>query len=88
MGRSAAGQSAYYQKRALCGFEDGGITIGAFVRRYQFQIVYLDRLELRTNGAALDQLNALGAEGWHVVHIKETPMRERDLAIFLEREIT
>jgi hypothetical protein len=29
----------------------------------------------------------LGAEGWHVVHIKETPLRERDLAIYLEREI-
>jgi hypothetical protein len=56
--------------------------------RYQFQIVYLDRLELRTNGAALEQLNNLGAEGWHVVHVKETPLRERDLAIFLEREIT
>jgi hypothetical protein len=58
------------------------------MRRYQFQIVFLDRLELRTNGAALEQLNALGAEGWHVVHIKEDPMRERDLAIFLEREIS
>jgi hypothetical protein len=58
------------------------------MRRYQFQIVHLDRLELRTSGAALDQLNALGAEGWHVVHVKEAPLRERDLAIFLEREIS
>jgi hypothetical protein len=58
------------------------------MRRYQFQIVHLDRLELRTSGAALDQLNALGAEGWHIVHIKEAPLRERDLAVFLERELT
>jgi hypothetical protein len=58
------------------------------MRRYEFRIVHLDRLELRTSGAALDQLNALGAEGWHIVHVKEAPLRERDLAIFLEREIT
>ncbi|MGD0476482.1 MAG: hypothetical protein ABSB70_25185 [Candidatus Velthaea sp.] len=56
--------------------------------KYQFQIVFLDRLELRTNGAALEQLNGLGSEGWHIVHIKEDPSRERDLAVFLEREIS
>jgi hypothetical protein len=58
------------------------------MRRYEFQIVHLDRLELRTSGEALAELNALGAQGWHIVHIKETPLRERDLAIFLEREIS
>ena len=31
------------------------------MRRYQFQIVYLDRLELRNNGAALEQLKELHA---------------------------
>jgi len=51
-------------------------------------VVYLDRLELRTSGAALEQLNELGADGWHIVHIKDNPMRERDLAVFLEREIS
>ncbi len=55
--------------------------------RYEFKIAFLDRLELRTSGAALAELNALGADGWHIVHIKEDPMRERSIAIFLEREI-
>ena len=70
------GVPAYYPKHT------------AVMRQYQFQVVYLDRLELRTNGSALEQLNALGAEGWHIVHIKVDPMRERDLAVFLEREIS
>ena len=30
-------------------------------------MVYLDRLELRTSGAALEQLNELGADGWELV---------------------
>jgi len=30
-------------------------------------VVYLDRLELRTSGAALEQLNELGADGWELV---------------------
>jgi hypothetical protein len=56
------------------------------MRKYEFKIAFLDRLELRTGGAALDQLNALGAEGWRIVHIKDDPQRERDFAIILERE--
>jgi len=55
--------------------------------KYQFQIVFLDRLELRTEGPALEHLNALGADGWRIVHIKEDPQRERDLAVVLERQI-
>jgi hypothetical protein len=58
------------------------------MRKYEFRLVFLDRLELRSNGAALDELNALGAEGWHIVHIKEDPLQAKNLAVFLEREIT
>jgi len=58
------------------------------MRKYQYDLVFLDRLELRTHGPALEQLNALGAEGWHVIHIKEDPMHASDLAVFLQREIT
>jgi hypothetical protein len=48
---------------------------------------FFDRIELRTQGTrALDQLNALGAEGWRIVHVKEDPQHARDLAVFLERE--
>jgi hypothetical protein len=55
--------------------------------KYEFQVVFLDRLELREHGPALEQLNALGAEGWRIVHIKADPLRERDHAVFMEREI-
>jgi hypothetical protein len=55
-------------------------------RRYRYQIVSLDRVQLRKAGTkALDQLNALGAEGWHIVHVKEAPQNDRDLLFFLER---
>jgi hypothetical protein len=57
------------------------------MRQYQFQVVFLDRLDLRTNGPDFDRLNALGGEGWHIVHIKDDPKNERHLAVFLEREI-
>ncbi len=53
---------------------------------YEFKLVFLDRSELRTHGPALETLNALGAEGWHIVHIKEDPQKASDLAIFFERE--
>ncbi len=57
------------------------------MRKYEFRMAYLDRLDLRTSGPAFDELNAFGAEGWHIVHVKEDPMRERSLAFFLEREV-
>jgi hypothetical protein len=56
------------------------------MKHYEFRLVFLDRVELRTDGPALGELNALGAEGWHVVHIHEDPQHNRDLAFFMERE--
>jgi hypothetical protein len=56
--------------------------------KYEFNLVFLDRLELRTNGAAFEKLNGLGAEGWHIVHIKDDPRHERDLAVFMERQVS
>lgn len=55
--------------------------------RYEFKVVSLDRAELRhSESSASSELNALGAEGWHIVHVKEDPQHGRDLLIFLERE--
>jgi len=55
--------------------------------QYEFQVVALDRSELRQSGsAASNELNALGARGWHIVHVKEDPQHGRDLLIFLERK--
>ena len=55
--------------------------------RYEFTVVALDRAELRQSGSpAANELNALGADGWHIVHVKEDPQHGRDLLIFLERE--
>ncbi len=64
-----------------------GREAAAIMAKYEYKIAFLDRLELRTGGAALEALNALGAEGWHIVHIKDDPQRERDFAIVLERAI-
>lgn len=55
--------------------------------KYEFKVVSLDRIELRQPGSgASNALNALGSEGWHIVHVKEDPQIGRDLLIFLERE--
>lgn len=55
--------------------------------KYEFQVVALDRAGLRESGSpATNELNALGADGWHIVHVKEDPQHNRDLLIFLERE--
>lgn len=55
--------------------------------KYEFKVISLDRTELRESGsAASDELNGLGSEGWHIVHVKEDPQHGRDLLIFLERE--
>jgi len=57
------------------------------MKKYEFKFVALDRVELRDeSSAALTTLNALGAQGWHVVHIREDVQHERSLAVFLERE--
>ena len=58
------------------------------MKQFEFQVASLDRIELRQPGSgAANELNALGKDGWHVVHVKEDPQHNRDLLIFLEREI-
>lgn len=55
--------------------------------KYEFKVISLDRTELRESGsAASDELNGLGSEGWHIVHVKEDLQHGRDLLIFLERQ--
>ena len=62
---------------------------GTAVNRFQFQLVCLDRIELRNTGShAFCELNRLGAEGWHLVHVRDDPQHGRDLMFFLEREVT
>lgn len=56
------------------------------MKQYEYFLVFLDRIELREGAEAFRRLNELGAEGWHVVHIREDPMHNRDLAFFMERE--
>jgi hypothetical protein len=57
------------------------------VKRFEFEIVHLDRIEIRERqSAARRQLESLGAEGWHIVHIKDDAQHGRDLLFFLERE--
>lgn len=57
------------------------------MKQFEYQVACLDRVELRQPGTnASNTLNALGAQGWHIVHVKEDPQHNRDLLIFLERE--
>jgi len=61
---------------------------GGCVKQYEYCLVFLDRLELREGGPALQKLNDLGSAGWHVVTIRDDPQHNRDLAFFMEREKT
>ncbi|BDE07969.1 hypothetical protein WPS_32450 [Vulcanimicrobium alpinum] len=54
------------------------------MKQYEFKLVFLDRRDEGSN--ALSTLNALGGEGWHVVHVREDVQHERSLVAFLERE--
>ena len=55
--------------------------------KYQFEILNLDRTELRSSGPDLDKLNAMGSSGWRIVHIREDDGTERNLTIVMEREM-
>jgi hypothetical protein len=58
------------------------------MKRYEFKLVSFDRIELRDEGShAHSALNELGAQGWHIVNVRDDVRVERSLAIFLEREI-
>jgi hypothetical protein len=55
--------------------------------KFQFKLLTVDRIELRKEDShEMHRLNALGSEGWHIVHVKEDPQNNRDLLLFLERE--
>jgi hypothetical protein len=58
------------------------------MKRFEFKLVSLDRAGLRKNESQeLKQLNAAGSEGWQVIHVKEDVQNNRDLLLFLEREV-
>jgi hypothetical protein len=59
---------------------------GSILKQFEYCLVFLDRLELRQGAEALVKLNELGSEGWHVVHVREDPAHNRDLAFFMQRE--
>lgn len=57
------------------------------MRQFHFKILAVNAIKLRTEGSdELRQLNALGLEGWHIVHVRDDPQHNRDLLFFLERE--
>ena len=57
------------------------------MKQFQFKLVTIDGVELRDPGSkGLSNLNALGAEGWQIVHVRDDPQHTRDLLVFLERE--
>lgn len=57
------------------------------MKRFRFQLVHLDRVELRDpDSAATRELNKLGSEGWHIVHVREDAQHNRELLFVLECE--
>jgi hypothetical protein len=57
------------------------------MKQYECKVIFLDRIELGAEDSeTLSALNVLGAQGWHVIHIREDSRNGRSLAIFLERE--
>jgi hypothetical protein len=59
----------------------------AAVARFRFMLVAFDRIKLRDEGSGeFSELNALGEQGWRIVHVKEDPQNNRDLLFFMERE--
>lgn len=57
------------------------------MKTFEFRLAAFDRIELRRDDSdEMRRLNALGSEGWHIVHVKEDPQHNRDLLVFLERE--
>lgn len=55
--------------------------------KYEFEFLVLDRTELRSSGPDLDKLNAMGALGWRIVHVREDDGSERNFALVMEREM-
>ena len=59
------------------------------MKQFEFQLVALDRVALRESSSEeMKKLNGLGRDGWHIVHVKEDPQHNRDLLIFMERDVT
>jgi hypothetical protein len=55
--------------------------------KYEFKLVTLNRYHLREEGSAeLAALNADGAEGWHIVVVRDDPRDGSNLVLFLERQ--
>jgi hypothetical protein len=59
------------------------------MKQFQFQLIALGRVALRESSSEeMKKLNDLGQDGWHIVHVKEDPQHNRDLLIFMERDVT
>jgi hypothetical protein len=57
--------------------------------RYEFKILTVERVHLRDEGAeSLAKLNAEGAEGWHIIEIRDDPRDHSHLVVYLQRERT
>ena len=57
------------------------------MRRFQFEVIHLDRIELRKpESAARRQLDELGEVGWHIAHVRDDAQHNRELLFILERE--
>ncbi|MGB8265543.1 MAG: hypothetical protein WCE44_04415 [Candidatus Velthaea sp.] len=55
--------------------------------RYEFKVVTIDRHHLRSDEPVeLQRLNEEGAQGWHIIAIRDDPRNNSHLVFYLERE--
>jgi hypothetical protein len=65
----------------------GAVEAGGMAR-YEFKLITLNRYHLREEGSdELKQLNAEGAEGWHIVVVRDDPRDGSNLVLFMERQV-
>lgn len=57
------------------------------MKQFQFQVLSLDRIELRNpDSRDFHALSDLGADGWHVVCVRDDAQYNRHLLFIMERE--
>jgi hypothetical protein len=55
---------------------------------YEFKLMTLNRYHLREDGSdEMRQLNGEGAQGWHIIVIREDPRDGSNLIFFMERQV-
>jgi len=65
----------------------GAAAETTLMAKYEFKVMTLNRHHLREEGSAeIQTLNAEGAQGWHIVVVRDDPRDGSNLVFFMERQ--